>query len=142
MEKSTLILWLITIILWGICPIIEKIGLKNVDPLMALFVRTLVALIGLSLAVFLTGTFKPEVLNFKNIAVLSLSGILGGFLGMLTYFTLLKSQKASQIVPLTSVYPLIATFFSVIFLKEEIHLNKIIAVFLIVSGVFLLFKNP
>ncbi|HCE79787.1 EamA family transporter [Thermodesulfobacterium commune] len=142
MEKSTLILWLLTITLWGICPIIEKIGLKNVDPLLALFIRTSAALIGLSLAVFLTGAFKPEVLNLKNIAVLSLSGILGGFLGMLTYFTLLKSQKASQIVPLTSVYPLVSTLFAILFLKEELHLTKILAIFLIVSGIFLLFKNP
>lgn len=141
MDKNAFILWFLTIFFWGITPIIEKIGLKSVEPLLALFIRTFSALIGIFLILLLTSSFNTSSLTFKNVGILSLSGILGGFLGMFTYFLLLKAKNASQIVPLTSTYPLVATFLAVIFLKEELTLFKILGTIFIVVGIYLLFKS-
>ncbi len=141
MDKNVFILWFLTILFWGITPIIEKIGLKSVEPLLALFIRTFSALIGIFLILLLSSSFNTSSLTFKNVGILSLSGILGGFLGMFTYFSLLKAKNASQIVPLTSTYPLVATFLAIIFLKEELTLFKILGTIFIVVGIYLLFKS-
>ncbi|MCU4138563.1 MAG: Riboflavin transporter RibN [Thermodesulfobacteria bacterium] len=141
MDKNVFILWFLTILFWGITPIIEKIGLKSVEPLLALFIRTFSALIAIFLILLLSSSFNTSSLNFKNVGILSLSGILGGFLGMFTYFSLLKAKNASQIVPLTSTYPLVATFLAIIFLKEELTLFKILGTIFIVVGIYLLFKS-
>jgi len=141
MDKNVFILWFLTILFWGITPIIEKIGLKSVEPLLALFIRTFSALIGIFLILLLSSSFNTSSLTFKNVGILSLSGILSGFLGMFTYFSLLKAKNASQIVPLTSTYPLVATFLAIIFLKEELTLFKILGTIFIVVGIYLLFKS-
>lgn len=141
MDKNVFILWFLTILFWGITPIIEKIGLKSVEPLLALFIRTFSALIAIFLILLLSSSFNTSSLNFKNVGILSLSGILGGFLGMFTYFSLLKAKNASQIVPLTSTYPLVATFLAIIFLKEDLTLFKILGTIFIVVGIYLLFKS-
>ena len=141
MDKNVFILWFLTILFWGITPIIEKIGLKSVEPLLALFIRTFSALIAIFLILLLSSSFNTSSLTFKNVGILSLSGILGGFLGMFTYFSLLKAKNASQIVPLTSTYPLVATFLAIIFLKEELTLFKILGTIFIVVGIYLLFKS-
>jgi transporter family protein len=141
MEKNVLILWLLTILFWGVSPVIEKIGLKEVEPLLALFVRTFAALIVMFLVILMQPSVNLSSLTPKNIGILSLSGILGGFLGMFTYFSLLKAKNASQIVPLTSTYPLVATLLAIIFLKEELTLLKILGTLFIVIGIYLLFKN-
>ncbi|MDF2953319.1 MAG: Riboflavin transporter RibN [Thermodesulfobacterium sp.] len=141
MEKNVLILWFLTIIFWGVSPVIEKFGLKDVQPLPALFIRTLAALIGIFLALLLSSSVNLSSLNSKNIGMLSLSGIIGGFLGMFTYFSLLKAKNASQIVPLTSTYPLIATLLAVLFLKEELTLYKILGTIFVVIGIYFLFKS-
>lgn len=142
MDQKTLILWLLTIFFWGISPIIEKVGLKKVDPLIGLWVRTLSALIGITLAVFFTTTFHSfKFLEKRDLFYLSLSGITAGFFGMYSYFSLLKMHQASQIVPLTSTYPLVATFFGILILKEPLTPNKVLGTFLIVMGIYFLFKN-
>ncbi|MCC6026822.1 MAG: EamA family transporter, partial [Caldimicrobium sp.] len=107
MDGKTLALWLATILFWGITPIIEKSGLRNVDPLAGLFVRTISALVGISLILLISYPQSLKELSLRDVSILSLSGITGGFLGMYFYFQLLKHNQASQVVPLTSTYPLI-----------------------------------
>ncbi|WP_038057215.1 EamA family transporter [Thermodesulfobacterium hydrogeniphilum] len=141
MNKTTFILWLLTISFWGVSPIIEKLGLKNVDPLPALFIRTFTALIFIFIVLLFTSSFNFSNLSLKDISIISLSGIVGGFLGMFTYFILLKSQNASQIVPLTSTYPLVATFLAVLILKEDLSLAKFLGTLFVVIGIYLLFKS-
>jgi len=141
MDKNVLILWLLTILFWGMSPVIEKIGLKEVEPLLALFIRTLAALVGISLTLLVSSHSNFSSLTIKNIGILSLSGILAGFLGMFTYFSLLKTKNASQIVPLTSTYPLVATLLAILFLKEELTLLKILGTLFVVIGIYLLFKS-
>jgi len=142
MDQKTFILWLITLFCWGISPTIEKVGLRKIEPLTGLFIRTLAALLGITLAILLTSSFQTlKTVGKRDILYLSLSGITAGFLGMYFYFSLLKIHQASQIVPLTATYPLVATFLAILFLKEPLSLNKILGSFFIALGIYLLFKN-
>lgn len=143
MDQKTLILWLFTLLCWGISPVLEKIGLKKVDPLVALFVRTFFALIGISFFILFFASYQQfKDLSFKSLFILGLSGITAGFLGMYFYFSLLKMHPASQIVPLTATYPLVASLLAIFLLKEPLTLSKLLGTFLIVLGIYLLFKNP
>ncbi len=141
MNKYTLILWFLTVSFWGITPFIEKIGLKDANPVQALFIRTFSALIGIFFITLITSSFKFFSLSWKSVWILSLSGITGGFLGMLTYFTLLKTKEASQVVPLTSTYPLITTILAIVFLKEDLNFFKALGIIFIVIGIYLIFKS-
>jgi transporter family protein len=141
MDGKTLALWLATIFFWGITPIIEKAGLRNVDPLAGLFVRTISALVGIFFIVLIFYPQSLKELSLRDVSILSLSGITGGFLGMYFYFQLLKHNQASKVVPLTSTYPLITTLFAIFILREPITFQKIIGTFLILGGIYLLFRQ-
>ncbi len=141
MDWKVFVIWFFTITLWGISSILEKVGLKNISPLSGLFIRTAFALFGLTIAVFLLEKEKVLNLQFKEALILSSSGILGGFLGMLGYFSLLKTKEASLVVPLTASYPLVSTLLAVIFLKESLTIYKFLGTILIIAGLFLLFKG-
>lgn len=142
MDQKTLILWLATLLFWGFSPVLEKLGLRRVDPLIGLFIRTLAAFLGITFVLFLTSEYeKLKVLTLRDFLYLAISGLMAGFLGMYFYFSLLKSHQASQIVPLTATYPLVASLLAILILKESLTLNKLLGTFLIVIGIYLLFKN-
>lgn len=141
MDLKVFIIWFLTISLWGVSSILEKIGLRNISPLVGLFIRTFFSLMGLSIAVFLLEKEKIFTLQSKEILILCGSGILGGFLGMLGYFTLLKTKEASLVVPLTASYPLVSTILAVLLLKEPLTLYKLLGTLLVILGLVLLFKS-
>jgi len=142
MDKKVIILWLLTVSFWGVSPIIEKLALKNVEPLVALFIRTGISLVVMGLILPFTSSFNFSDLTFRDYFFLGLSGITGGFLGMLTYFSLLKYENASKIVPLTATYPLVATFLGILILKESFSLNKLLGAILVTLGIILLLRTP
>lgn len=141
MDFKVFLIWFLTISLWGVSSILEKVGLKTVSPLVGLFVRTVFALVGLSVTVFLLEREKILTLRFKEIFILGTSGILAGFLGMLGYFSLLKAKEASLVVPLTASYPLVSTLLALLLLKEPITIYKFLGTILVILGLFLLFKG-
>ncbi|MFN4197255.1 MAG: EamA family transporter [Caldimicrobium sp.] len=142
MKKYTLTLWMLTILCWGVSPILEKLGLKKIDPLIALFIRTFTALLSISFFLLFTGTYQQlKEVSLKAFFIIGISGILAGFLGMYFYFSLLKIHPASQIAPLTATYPLIASVLAILFLNEPISLEKLLGTFLIVLGLYFLLKN-
>lgn len=145
MEKKVVLLWLLTISFWGVSPIIEKVALRNVDPMLCLFVRTGVSLIVMALLLPLIPSFsvsKLLELSPKDYLFISLSGIIGGFLGMFCYFSMLKYESASKVVPLTATYPLVATLLGILVLKESLTLNKVLGTILVTLGIMLLLKTP
>ncbi len=141
MDGKTFFLWIATIFFWGITPIIEKAGLKNLNPLTGLFLRTAGALVALTLTLMISSFEDIKNLTLKDALILLLSGITGGFLGMYFYFKILKHHPASQIVPLTSTYPLVTIFMAFLLLKEPLSFNKILGTLFIIMGIILLFRN-
>lgn len=141
MELKIFLIWFMTVTFWGISSIMEKVGLKTVSPLMGLFIRTFFSLLGLSITVFLLEREKILTLQLREVLILCGSGLLGGFLGMLGYFSLLKAKEASLVVPLTASYPLVSTLLAVVFLKESLTFYKLLGTILVILGLFLLFKG-
>lgn len=138
MNSVNWIFLLLTILAWGIAPIVEKSALKNVAPLDGLFVRSVAVFLIFLLFFIFTGRIKSITdIPFKAILLFTLSGVLAGLLGMYTYFRILKLNPSSQIVPLVATYPLITVVISMLFFKEDLSWQRIAGTVLIVAGVLL-----
>ena len=132
------VLMVITVLCWGVSPLLEKEALRRVGPLNGLFIRNLTIFLFFLFYFFCSGRLK-EVANVsgKEVILFAISGVLAGFLGMYTYFTLLKTAPVSKIVPLVSTYPLITAILGMCILNEEVSLARILGIVLIITGVFL-----
>ncbi len=133
-----ILLLIITALLWGTTPIIEKIGLAKVDPLVGVTIRSTIVTVALFMLTFLLGKGKALIeLDGKSILIFGASGMMAGLLGMWTYYMALKMEATSKIVPIAACYPLVTALLSILILKEGVTFSRIIGTALIVSGIWL-----
>ena len=137
-RSNSNLLALIVAAIWGLAPIFEKMSLKELNPMLVLFVR-FVLVSCLILPFYLTSNSLSSILSlsFKNILLILIPGVLA-VLGIYLYFNALMGSSASKIVPLTAIYPLFTCFYGYLFLKEQITIETIIGTSLIIIGVFVL----
>jgi transporter family protein len=129
---------IITALLWGATPIIEKIGLAKVDPLVGVTVRSAIVTIGLFIILFLMGKGRELIeVSGKNVLIFGASGVMAGLLGMWTYYMALKMEATSKIVPIAASYPLVTALLGALILNEGVTLPRVIGTALIVSGIWL-----
>ena len=129
---------LITILCWGTTPILEKLGLKDLDVFTGLFIRSAAVFFILLIAFIASGKINSlSKVPAKTIVIFSVTGILAGLVGMWTYFKVLKISPSSKIVPLAATYPLVAAILGVYILKEEFSWLRIVGTILIVAGILL-----
>jgi bacterial/archaeal transporter family protein len=134
----SIFLLLATMILWGSTPLIEKLGLKDVDPLMGIFIRSLVITVILFVFYLFSGRLNELAkLSVKNFSLFAASGIMAGLIGMWTYFYLLKEGMTSKIVPIAASYPLITAVLSIFVLGEQVTLQRVIGIILTITGIIL-----
>ncbi|OGP65302.1 MAG: hypothetical protein A2169_02310 [Deltaproteobacteria bacterium RBG_13_47_9] len=132
------ILLIITALLWGTTPIIEKIGLAKVDPLIGVTIRSTIVTTALLILTLLLGKGRALMdVDGKDFLIFGASGILAGLLGMWTYYAALKAEATSKIVPIAACYPLVTAFLSFLVLKEGITLPRVFGTALIVFGIWL-----
>jgi transporter family protein len=126
--------------IWGIAPILEKIGLGKTEPEAALLIRCLGVISGaFLLIIFRNHTLRSALQSdAKTFTFLLLGGLLASFLGQIFFYRALKSGATSQIVPLAATYPLVSFLIGVIFLSEQITLAKTVGVLLVITGIFFL----
>lgn len=128
----------ITALLWGATPILEKMGLAKVDPLIGVTVRSAVVTAGLLILTFLLGKGKALMeVDGKGFLIFGASGLMAGILGMWTYYMALKMEATSKVVPIAACYPLITALLSVLILNEGLSVSRVIGTALIVSGIWL-----
>ena len=132
------LLLVITTLLWGATPIIEKIGLAKVDPLVGVTVRSTIVTIGLFILLLFMGKGRELIeVSGRNILLFGASGVMAGLLGMWTYYMALRMEATSKIVPIAASYPLVTAFLSVLILREGVTLSRVAGTALIVSGIWL-----
>jgi transporter family protein len=137
-DELVIFLLIITALLWGTTPILEKIGLAKVDPLVGVTVRSVIVTAGLLLLTLILGKGRALFqLDAKSLVFFGASGIMAGLLGMWTYYTALKLEATSRIVPIAASYPLVTALLSALILGEGLTLPRLIGTGLIVSGIWL-----
>ena len=132
------VLLVITAILWGATPILEKIGLAKVDPLIGVTIRSTVVTVGLLIITLAMGKGKALMeVDTKGFFLFGASGVMAGLLAMWTYYTALKVGATSKIVPIAACYPLVTALLSVLILREGVTFSRVMGTALIVSGIWL-----
>jgi len=126
-------------IIWGIVPLLEKLGLAKAEPLAGLFYRCFGVLIGLLLlGLFILKPQEIKSVDSRSIIFLMLGGFLASFLAQICFYHGLKIGEVSRVVPVSGSYPLVAFLLGVLFLGEPINLIKAVGVLLIIAGIWAL----
>ena len=125
----------------GLTSVFAKTGIKNIDSLLATFLRTIV----ISLFLFLIVIWKENLneiflLDKKTILFLILSGISNTLL-WICYFKALDLGTVSKVTPVDKTSIVLTLILSSLFLNEKITTIKIISIVLILSGTFLTIKK-
>lgn len=133
-----ILLLAVTAFLWGATPILEKMGLSKVDPLVGVTLRSSIVTAGLLILTIALGKGRELVsVDGKSLLLFGISGLMAGLFGMWTYYMALKMEPTSKIVPIAASYPLITALLSVLILNEGLSLPRVIGTALIVSGLWL-----
>jgi len=139
MERQGLLFALLATFLWGMAPVVEKLGLVRISSLAGITIRSVSIALILVVVAILTSVGKEIVrADAKTLILIIGSGIIAGLLGMWSYFEAMKRWEASRVVPIVGAYPLLAFIFSLIFLGEQLTMQKAIGVILVVGGIMLL----
>ena len=134
---SITVLVILTIIFWGIAPIIDKMALSKTDAWVGVSIRSWAVCVYALVFLLISGKIKDVfTTDSRSILLFSLSGLLAGFLAMVTYYAALKMEPASRIVPLVCIYPLLTALIAVVFLREGVTVERLIGTALIVAGIW------
>ncbi|MDI9610096.1 MAG: DMT family transporter [Archaeoglobales archaeon] len=128
---------IISAILWGIAPILDRYALSAGAPIYtALAIRAFGAL---SATLLIVALLRETDLNFglNSLTALLIAGAIGGALAMIFYYKALDLIGASKTVPITAIYPMFTALFSIILLSESITLKTFVGIVFIVIGVIL-----
>jgi transporter family protein len=100
--------------------IFAKIGVENVNPDFATFIRTVVILLAAGGIVLATGQWQdPAAIPARTWTFLGLSGLATG-LSWLCYFRALKLGHAAQVAPVDKLSVVLVAVFAAVFLGERL----------------------
>jgi transporter family protein len=132
-----ILLLIVTTLLWGFTPILEKVALTKVDPLVGVTIRSALVTAGLFILTFMVGKGKALLeVDGKSFLLFGASGMMAGLLGMWTYYAALKMEATSKIVPISASYPLVTALLSVLILREDVTLPRVVGTAFIVIGIW------
>lgn len=133
--------WLIfsflALFLWGIWGFISKIANTYMSPSSVYLYGSIGALLVTVFSLLFLG-FKLET-HAKGIIYGLIAGISGGA-GVVFFYFAMKEGKASIVVTLTALYPLVTLVLSFLILKEDITFRQTIGIFLAIIAMVLLSK--
>lgn len=142
MTRETLSSWqawaVLSAVFAALTAIFAKIGVEDINPDVATFIRTVIVLISFSLILFATGQLaNPGPISARSWAFLVLSG-LGTGLSWLCYFRALKLGPATLVAPIDKLSVVLVALFGVIFLGERPSLQGWLGIALIAAGAVLI----
>ena len=111
----------LTVVTWGLWGVCSKIAATYAKPRQALLFQT-VGIVAFALLVFALEKFKIEW-NAAGFGWAALGGFLA-FVGFLTFFAALDQGKASTVVTLSALYPLVTILMSIAFLHEKLSMRQ------------------
>ncbi len=142
MELSTVIFLLLAILGWGMGAFFDKACLKHMDPSGAFYVRSLFMIVlFVPLVLWKYSQTKQALLGSDKLGpIFVISSVVVSMGGVFFYLKALSGGAASKIVPLSSTYPFVTFAMAVLFLGENITLNKMIGTLLLSGGIYFISK--
>jgi bacterial/archaeal transporter family protein len=126
---------LLSAVFAALTAILAKVGVEEVSPDVATFIRTLVVVSLLGVLLLVTGQ-KIETISIRGLVFLVLSGIATGA-SWLCYFRALKLGDAAQVAPLDKLSVVLVAIFAVIFLGEKLAIREALGIVLVAVGAIL-----
>ena len=125
----------------GITSILAKCGIRKTDSTVATSLRTMVILLFSWLIVWIVGS-GPQIAAISGVTLLFLvlSGAATGA-SWLCYFRALQTGDINKVVPIDKLTTVLTILLALLFLGEGISLRKMVAVFLIAAGIFLMIEK-
>lgn len=138
----TAFLWaLVTACIWGLVPLMEKVGLRASPPTAGVVVRSFGVVAGLVLFGWMLAPWSVlRTLPWFSVLLLAGGGFLASFVGQLAFYQALKSGAVSQMTPVAGAYPLVAALLGWWVLREPLTVTRLAGVVCVVIGVVLLRK--
>ena len=123
---------------WGLWGFFGKYALKYINPTSLILFETIGAIVIQLIVVIFLFYYKYKFDTNQTGITLAVLTALFGVIGTILFFFTLSKTKASVLVPLTALYPVIAILLSFLFLKEKVTLMQGIGIVLaIVASVLL-----
>jgi transporter family protein len=140
--STTLSSWqfwaLLSAVFAALTAIFAKVGVDNVNPDFATFVRTIIILLCLGAILAATGQFQsPGSVSARTYAFLALSGLATGA-SWVCYFRALKLGDASQVAPIDKLSVVLVAIFAFLFLGERPSSQNWLGIALIAAGAVLI----
>jgi transporter family protein len=130
---------IIGMICWGISPLFAKLGLKDVNPIVGLSVRTFFTAGVLLLWMLLIGGFDEfRQIPLKTLLLLVIEALLATLIGDLAYFAALKRGSASIVMLIMACSPVVTILCSVLFLHERLTMTNLLGACLAIIGLILI----
>lgn len=108
---------LLTVITWGLWGFCSKIAFNYAKPRQALLFQT-VGVLAFAVLVLFLEKFHVEW-NLPGFSWAAIGGFFS-FVGFLTFFVALEQGKASTVVTLSALYPVVTILLSIAFLHERL----------------------
>lgn len=125
----------------GVTSILVKCGVRQTDSTVATAIRTVIVLMFAWLIVWLTGA-QTQLADIpaETGLFLILSGLATG-LSWLCYFKALQLGDINKVVPVDKSSTILTILLAFVLLGEEISLTKLLCVFLIGAGIYLMIEK-
>jgi len=138
-KKMEIYIYFILILLaWGLWGFFGKYALKFINPTSLILFETIGAIVIQLIVVIFLFYYKYKFDTNPTGITFAVLTALFGVIGTILFFFTLSKTKASILVPLTALYPLVTIVLSFVFLKEKVTLIQGIGIVLaIIAGVLL-----
>jgi transporter family protein len=121
---------------WGVWGIFGKMASKYLDGQSLFFYQLVTGLLVIGIAFTVTG-FRPDMQNKTGIAWAVATGVASA-VGQILYFSALGKGKASIVVLMTGLYPVITVILAFLVLREAISWTQGLGIFFAVVAMGLL----
>jgi len=125
---------LLALILWGVWGFLPKLATRYIEPRSVLVFQTIGSIL-VTIVILATIDFRPE-LHTKGVTLAIVTGIIGT-LGTASFLYSIAKGKASIVVTMTALYPIITIMLSLLILKESITIKQGIAIILALTAMAL-----
>jgi bacterial/archaeal transporter family protein len=138
-QEAFLKLWyfysVLTVVTWGLWGLFSKLASNYSKPKQALLFQT-AGVLAFAIVVLFMEKFRFEW-SVPGFSWAALGGFFA-FIGFLTFFAALDQGKASSVVTLSALYPLVTILLSILFLHERLTPRQGIGiVFALIASVLL-----
>ncbi|MFC1860054.1 DMT family transporter [Chloroflexota bacterium] len=139
-SKKGIVLALIAGVVWSLAALALKLGVVEMDPLVAAAIRVssaAIALTSFALSRRKRGALELRRYGFRSLALALTSGLIDYGLGMVFFIIAIQLIGAGKTVVLSATSPLFLLPFSVFILKERLTRFTLLGILIGIAGIYL-----